>query len=162
MITHWFLKSQELYFVLKDQKLSYRKKNGFKKISITYLLPIVGRPQAEQICYVSRSIGRSTCPQSTFEHFGRPGDRPTARALLSMGSGRPPQLTDKEFSSLVGNSGRPLSPMVENPTVGGRPAGRLTEDFSSVFFPNGYILFCLFWVFFQQLFWVFYSCFHPL
>ena len=46
--------------------------------------------------------------QSAFVHFGRLGGRPTAKALLSAGSGRP------------------------------------TEEFSSVFFLNGYILFCLF------------------
>ena len=34
--------------------------------------------------------------------------------------------------------------MVENLTVDGRPAGRLAEEFSSKFFPNSYILFCLF------------------
>ena len=56
--------------------------------------------------------------------------------------------TDRELCSLVGKNGRPvgrpLSPTVKNPTVGGRPAGRPTEEFSFVFFSNDYILFCLF------------------
>jgi len=82
--------------------------------------------------------------QSACVHFGRPGGRPPAKALLSIGSGRPARSTDREFHSLVGNNGRPsdrpLFLTVRNPTVGSRPA----EEFSAVIFPNGYIQFCLF------------------
>ena len=74
--------------------------------------------------------------------------RPTARALLSVGSGQPARSINREFDFLVGNndrpSGRPLSPIVRNLTVGSRPGGRPTEEFSAVIFPNNYILFCLF------------------
>jgi len=86
--------------------------------------------------------------QSAFVNFGRPGGRPTARALLPVGYSRPARSTDREFNSLVGNNGRPsdrpLSQIVRNTTIGGRPAGQPTKGFSSVIFSNGYILFCLF------------------
>jgi len=111
-----------------------------------YILPLalsrstdrstVGR--AKLLC---RSIERSTnMHQSAFVHFGRPGGRPIARALLLVGSGRPPRSTDREFSSLVRNNGRPtgLSTAIPN---GRRSIGR--RIFFCIF-PNGYILFCLF------------------
>ena len=87
-----------------------------------------------------RSTARSTdMHQSAFVHFGRPGGRPTAWVLLSVGSGRPSRSTYRELFSLIGNNGRftsqPLSPTVENLTVSGRPSGLPTEGFPSDFFP---------------------------
>ena len=94
--------------------------------------------RAKLLC---RSTERSTdMHQSAFVHLGRPGDRPTTRALLSAGSGDRPGWPTESLALWLETM---ISPTVENLTVGSRPAGRLTEDFL-LYFLNGYILFCLF------------------
>ena len=61
MITLYFLKSLELYFVFIYQKKIYWKKIGFEKISKNLFLPLAGRPLAELNCSVGRLGGRPTC-----------------------------------------------------------------------------------------------------
>ena len=117
------------------------KKEWFQKDFHTLLLVhcrSTDRSTVGRTKLLCRSIERSTdMHQSALVHFGRPGGRPTARSLLSVGSDRPPRLTDRELCSLVRNNGRPtgrpLSPMVENLTVGGRPAGRRQKDYLLIF-----------------------------
>ena len=110
--------------------------------NLTLVNQAVDRRQSKIALSVDRAVDRHA--QSAFVHFGRPGGWSTARALLSVGSGRSPRSTDREFSSLVGNNGRPtdrpLSPTFRNSTVGGRPADQQTEEFSSEFFPTA--IFC--------------------
>ena len=64
---------------------------------------------ASKCLYALRSTEQSTdMHQSVFVHFGRPGGLLTARALLSIGPGRPTE----SLTLWLGTS-----------TVGGRPAG---------------------------------------
>ena len=137
--------SPRTLFCIYLSKENLLEKDCFWKISKDLFLLLTGRPcgrpLAEQNCSVGRPSGRPTCTKvHACTSVDRAG-RPAARAVLSVCSGRPAQLTDREFYSLFGNygwsSGRPLFSMVRNSTVGGRPTGQLAAEFSANLAPNG-------------------------
>ena len=139
MSTLYFLKALELYFVFIYQKKIYLKKIGFAKISkirfwLSAGLPC-GRPLAEQNC----SVDHRHAPSANV-HFGRLGLSTVGKSSALCLVRSPARSTDREFHSLFGNhgrsSGRLLLPTVRNSTVGGRPAGRPTVDFSAELAPN--------------------------
>ena len=176
--------------MFKDQKLFCRKKIGFKKILYLAFGPLsVDRPVDRRQSKIALSVdwavnrhvpkyicapwstGQSTdCKSFALGPIDRPG-RPTESLALWLGKtvdpvDRYPQRSeirplavDRQKIFLLYFSQWPESKIW--PLAVNQPVDR-QKDFLLDFFPTAIFCFVFFWAFFQRLFWVFSSYFHPL